>query len=256
MPVARVHTRDIHYFERRVSDSPYPPLVLVHGAGGTHRLWPPQVRRIKGVSTISPDLPGHGASPGPALQSIPEYTSVLSELLDVLHIDRAVVAGHSMGGAVALELALTEPQRVAGLVMVASSARLRVTPAILDNVLADLPGVVDFIMAHGYGPDTSADVLRLGRAAFLASGAEAMQADYLACDAFDRRSDLAAVHVPTLIVAGEYDQMVPSKFTHSLHESIAGSEMVVISGSGHMLPVEFPDDLARITLSWLGRCLL
>src|SRR5574337_242258 len=108
-----------------------PLLVLVHGAGGTHRHWPEEVRALPGRRVIALDLPGHGGSPGPAPGTVAGLARSVLGLLDALGVPGAVVAGHSMGGAVALTLALEAPARVAGLCLVGTGARLRVSPAVL-----------------------------------------------------------------------------------------------------------------------------
>src|SRR5512138_3800323 len=81
-----------------------PPLVLVHGAGGSQRHWAEEVRALPGRRVIALDLPGHGRSPGPAPGTVAGLARSVLGLLDALGLETAVVAGHSMGGAVALTL--------------------------------------------------------------------------------------------------------------------------------------------------------
>src|SRR5512133_3755617 len=110
---------------------PHPPLVLVHGAGAASDDWPPELRALPGRRVLAVDLPGHGAAPGPAPGSVAAFASAVEALLDAHGIASAVIAGHSMGGAIALTLALERPARVAGLVLVSTGARLRVAPEAL-----------------------------------------------------------------------------------------------------------------------------
>jgi pimeloyl-ACP methyl ester carboxylesterase len=118
--------------DSRPRDAAGPPLVLVHGAGGTHRHWPEELRALPGRRVLALDLPGHGGSPGPSLSSIGAYARSVLAALDALEIPSAVLAGHSMGGAIALTLALEAPSRVAGLALVATGAKLRVSKFVLD----------------------------------------------------------------------------------------------------------------------------
>src|SRR4030042_5961268 len=83
-----------------------PPVVLIHGAGGTHLYWPAEIRRLPGYRGFAPDLPGHGKSGGQGFQQIEAYCSKLISFLDELEIHRLVMVGHSMGSAIALMTAL------------------------------------------------------------------------------------------------------------------------------------------------------
>ena len=114
------------------ADPGSPPLLLIHGAGGSRLHWPPGIRRLTGWRVLAIDLPGHGDSPGPGERSIEAYTGCVLEWLDEYGVERVIPAGHSMGGAIALTLALQAPDRLAGMVLVGSGARLRVAPSILE----------------------------------------------------------------------------------------------------------------------------
>src|SRR5690606_16855824 len=84
MPTVTAGEQDIFYFEYRVSASRFPPVLLIHGAGGQHTHWPPQVRRLPGTRTFAPDLPGHGRSPGEGRSSIAAYAADMLALMDAL----------------------------------------------------------------------------------------------------------------------------------------------------------------------------
>jgi pimeloyl-ACP methyl ester carboxylesterase len=110
-----------------------PPLVLVHGAGGAADLWQPQLDGLADVArVVAPDLPGHGPLGGPDAPGIPAYADWLEAFVAALEAGPVVLVGHSMGGAVAETLALACPERLAGLVLIATAARLRVLARILD----------------------------------------------------------------------------------------------------------------------------
>ncbi|GAB4467771.1 MAG: alpha/beta hydrolase [Anaerolineae bacterium] len=247
-----MNDHSLFYFEHRAEKSPYPPLLLIHGAGGIHLGWPPQVRRLKHVWVIAPDLPGHGQSDGEAHQAIGDYTADLLRLLDGLGIERVIVAGHSMGGAIAQQLALDAPGRVAGLVLVSTGARLPVTPVILENVIGSTGTVIDFVMTYAYGPTTGEDILRLGRQTLEACPPQTLYNDYLACSVFDSRDRLDSIQVPALIVGGGEDKMTPARFSVYLDEYLPRSSLHLIERAGHMIPVEYPDLLADIITEWLN----
>ena len=123
MPVAAEIYYSIHADS---SGDQRPPVVLIHGAGGTHLFWPSEVRRLAGYRVYSLDLPGHGKSGGRGLQTISAYRQAVCAWLEAVGLHSAVFVGHSMGSAIALTLALDDPEHVLGLGLIGASARLRV----------------------------------------------------------------------------------------------------------------------------------
>jgi pimeloyl-ACP methyl ester carboxylesterase len=251
VPTIRLDGELVHTFAHPVAGSRLPPLLLIHGAAGQYAVWPPPMRRLKGISTYAPDLPGHGRSTGKGRRSIAAYAADILALLDALDLERVVVAGHSMGGGIAQQLALDAPGRVAGLVLVATGARLRVAPQILDNVLNDFDSVVDLVTAYSFGPTASPDLKRLGRELMADAAPQVVHADFLACDAFDVRSRLAGIGAPTLVVGGTADRMTPAEFARFLADEIPGAELHLVEDGGHMVMSEFPARMARIVAGWL-----
>jgi len=103
MPTLTIADQTIYYTHSNPSALVVqrPPLVLVHGAGGDHLHWPPQLRRLAGCEVYALDLPGHGHSPGAGRNTITAYAQVLNAFADTLALPPFVLAGHSMGGAIA-----------------------------------------------------------------------------------------------------------------------------------------------------------
>ncbi|NTW97360.1 MAG: alpha/beta fold hydrolase, partial [Oscillochloris sp.] len=109
-----------------------PALICLHGAGGSHSHWGHLLGGLADCARVfAPDLPGHGRSAPPGRATVDGYVEFLFEFMDALGLERALLAGHSMGGAIALAAALARPGRVAGLALLGSSARLRVLPALI-----------------------------------------------------------------------------------------------------------------------------
>ncbi len=215
-----------------------PPLVLVHGAGGNALHWPVALRRLPDCAVYALDLPGHGRSTGQGRRAIADYAAVVTAFADALDLPAFVLAGHSMGGAIALECALRNATRLAGLILVATGARLRVAPRILDAVANDFPAAISLLaeLAHGAQVDPQIDRIfrrRLGEVA-----PAILHGDFLACDAFDRRADLAAVAVPTLVICGSADRMTPVQYSRFLAEKIAAAQLVIVPDVGHMVMLE------------------
>ena len=121
MPVAA----DIyyHYFEGS-TEGAKPTVVLIHGAGGDHLHWHPNIRRLPDYRVFALDLPGHGKSGGRGQQSISAYAASILDWMEAMGLHSAVIVGHSMGSAVALKLVLDHPQHVLGLGLVGGGARL------------------------------------------------------------------------------------------------------------------------------------
>lgn len=220
-----------------------PPLVLVHGAGGTSRHWPEELRALPGRRVVALDLPGHGGSPGPSLRSIGTYATRVVEALDALGIASAVVAGHSMGGAIALTIALEAPPRVAGLVLVGTGARLRVSPALL-QATADpvaLTAAAGMMADHAFGALAGPELREELARDLLATAPGVAHGDFSACDVFDAMARLGAVRAPTLVVCGAEDRLTPPKYSEFLRDRIPGARLELVPGAGHMVMREAPE---------------
>jgi pimeloyl-ACP methyl ester carboxylesterase len=253
MPTIDIKGKPLFYFEYRVSTSEVPPLLLIHGAGGQHVHWPPAIRRLGGVQTFAPDLPGHGKSGGVGYDTIAAYAQFLLTLMESLEVPRFIAMGHSMGGAIAQQLALDAPERVAGLVLLATGMTMPVSDRILDNVLDDPAGVVDFVIKYAYSLEAEEDLRQQGRQAMKSIDPAVLRGDYLACRAFDVRGMLGDLPCPALIIGGEMDKMVPPAFQQELAEVLPDAEYVLLEGSGHMIPIEYPEAVAYIASDWLDR---
>lgn len=223
-----------------------PPLVLIHGAGGSRLFWPPELRRLEGAAVYALDLPGHGRSPGAGRDRIERYVEDLMGWMEALRLDRCVLVGHSMGCAVALMAALTKPAAAAGLVLVGGGGRLRVHPVILEKVACaeTYPEAVDLIVGAAYGPRADPRLIEMGRRRMLEVPAEVVQRDLLACDAFDILGRLSEVLAPTLVLCGEHDRLTPEKYSRRLGESIPRAEVEIVPDAGHMVMLERPRAVA------------
>ena len=229
------------------------PLVLVHGAGGDLMQWPSGLRRMAGRDVYALDLPGHGGSGGDALTDVDAYAAALRGWAEGLALPPFVLVGHSMGGAIALAFALRHTGRLAGLVLVSAGARLRVAPQILAGIQTDHKGTADLLVRWMYGASADPNLLRLGARRLREVRPEVLHADFIACDAFDRREDVARITTPTLIICGDADVMTPLKSSQYLHEQIAGSQLIVIPGAGHMAVLEKPETVANEINAFLDR---
>ena len=248
MPTVRVGQDELFYAEARGDGL---PVVLIHGAGSDHLVWPPALRRLPGTRVLALDLPGHGRSRGRGRDLMADYAADLIEFLDALAIPRAVLVGHSMGGGIAQLVALSAPGRVVGLVLVSTGARLRVAPAVLDGLRQDAAGTVELLMGWLWGPDAGSTLVRQAQQVMLDTDPEVLLGDFLACDGFDVRTQVTEIRAPTLVLVGSEDRMTPPRFSQWLAEQLPTARLLQIEGAGHMLMLERPHQVGDAALSFL-----
>ena len=241
-------TANIFYFAHGVENVSRPPIVFIHGAGGTHLHWPPQARRLIGQRIYALDLPGHGRSGGVGCQSITEYARSVAGFLDGAGLNAAVFTGHSMGSAIALMLALDFPKRVLGLGLIGSGSRLRVAPQILESTASDatFPMAVKLINDLEFSPSVNPRLKELAAQRMSEIRPAVLHGDFLACNEFDAMTRLDEVSVPTLVVCGAEDKLTPVKYSEFLRDHIAGARQLTIPDAGHMVMLEQPQAFSDV----------
>lgn len=240
------------YYRRHEGGDRPAPLVLVHGAGGNHMHWPAELRRLPGAVVYSLDLPGHGKSDGPGLADIGEYAETVHAFVSALGLARVILAGHSMGGAIALEYALRHAPRLAGLALVSTGGRLRVPSQILAGLGMDFAQVMEQLAAWTHAENADPAMLREAVRRLREMPPEVLQGDLLACNHFDRLADLHRAGVPTLVLCGEADRMTPVEYSRTLAERISGAQLAVIPAGSHMVMLERPAEVAGVLAQWLA----
>lgn len=249
MPYAETSFGPIFYLSR--GHGPL-PLIAVHGAGGISRHWGYQLSGLADLThVVALDLPGHGRSTGGTHTTVAEGAQRVRALLDALAVERAVLMGHSMGGAIVQTLALHDPERVAGLVLVGTGARLRVHPTILSGIIDDWEATTTLVTAWSYAPEQSPAVLAQATAALRATPPAVLHADYSACDRFDLIAEIGRINIPALIIVGAQDQMTPLKYAEFLARTLPHTQLVVVPRAGHSVMIEQPQMVnAAIRASW------
>lgn len=228
------------------------PAVFVHGAGGNSLLWKRTLQYLSGESVaFAVDLPGH-PSGEITCKTVGDYAEAVFEFIAERGIERPVVCGHSMGGAVALTLALVHPDELGGLALASTGAKLGVDPTILEGLRGKPLRAVEQLITPRSFYSLDLSLGREARASLSVSNLDVFLNDYLACQSFDVRDDLRRIDARTLIVCGDKDMMTPPKWSHYLNANIPGSELYFVKDSGHMLPLEKPEALAGVVQSFLG----
>jgi pimeloyl-ACP methyl ester carboxylesterase len=251
MPFLTVAGARAYYVHRRPVPASRPPVVFIHGAGGTHQHWLYQVRDLPDAPSYAVDLPGHGRSEGSGRDSIAAYGDWLVAFLDAAGVERAVLVGHSMGGGIAQDVALRYPSRLAGLGLIATGARLRVAPAILDGLRREPQATVQLICDWVYGPETPAEVARQGRRQMAAIPPEVFLGDFVACDTFDVMDRVSQIAGPALVLCGTQDLMTPLKYSTYLRDHIHGATLRQVEGAGHMVMIERPEAVVQALVAFL-----
>ena len=246
------------YTGGRPFDQRLPTVVLVHGAIDDHSVWGLQSRALAhhGCSVLAVDLPGHGRSSGPALDSIGALTDWLLRLLAAASVERALLVGHSMGSLIALETAARLGAAASGLVMVGPAFPMKVSPAMLETALNDPLRAIDMVNSFSHSslaskPSAPSPGFWLrGNAKALnrrnqrnyaeAGFGNLFHLDFSACDSYrDGLQAAAKVVCPATLVVGEQDQMTPASASRELAQAL--NAKIVALPAGHSLMAEMPD---------------
>jgi len=248
---------ELYYFSHAAEDvkNNRPPVILIHGAGGNHLSWPPQIRRLAGETIYALDLPGHGQSEGTGRQSIEAYADDVILFMKSLKIRRAVIVGISMGSAVALTLALKYPKKVKALALLGSGAKMRVAQTVLETAgnPNTFESAVDTINANCFGEGAQQNLIEFSKQAMLKMRPPVLLGDFLACNEFNVVDQLEEIKIPTLVICGAEDKMTPPKFSESLRDGITKSTLHILDRAGHMVMLEKPDEVAELLKHFLDK---
>lgn len=239
------------------------PLILLHGMGSTASVWLPQLEYFgQSRQVIAWTSPGYGNSASVPTLSWPVLANALANMLDALHIEKAHILGHSIGGMVAQEFYHHFPCRVTSLILSATSdgfgaadpewkaafLRQRTEPlAQYDSFAQAAPGILN----HFLGPQISTHMRQL--AALAAHSIERDRyIDYMRLlVTFDRKTELANITVPTLLMAGELDDQAPPKGMQRMADRMPDARLQQLQNTKHMANLEVPLEFNRIISDFL-----
>ena len=226
-------------------------ILFVHGAGGTGNNWVHQLSGIEGYNCLALDLPGHGRSEGLAVDAIRIYREFVWSFAQALDLGSFVLAGHSMGGAIAMELALAYPDALAGLIIVDSGARLRVNPETLEVLSKGEHPLKN--VKYSYSTNVPSLVLDQAKEEMKSVPTEVYLADFRACDNFNLMNHVKDINLPALVICGQDDQMTPVKYSEYLTKELGKSTFMLISNAGHMSMLEQPERVNRSIQDFLAQ---
>lgn len=239
---------------RRPDVDPAGTLVLIHAFPLNARMWEPQlVLAGRGWRVIAPQLRGFGGGAGdPPASSVDDYAGDIVDLLDALHVEEAVIGGLSMGGYVAFALFRLAPRYVRGMVLADTRPQADSPEAIegrrqMQQLVADkgTPAVADAMLPRLLGATIGShrpEIERRVRSLIEASPPGAIAG---AIAAMMSRPDstplLGAIRCPTLVLAGEEDVITPPAVAEATARAIAGAELAIVPGAGHLSNLEQPE---------------
>ncbi len=208
-------------------------LLFIHGAGASPMVWRLQLQHFKDALAV--ELPGHPNGLG--FDTIEEYAASVKKYVEENTVKDPVLVGHSMGGAVAITLALSNAS-LAGLVLVGTGARLRVNPDFLSTIKDNYEEASKLIATWSVSRSSDPVIAERIAKEMLKVKAEVTYNDFVACNKFDRMSDVAKIAHKTLVICGADDKMTPLKYSQYLHEKIKNAKLVIVRGAGHSVMLE------------------
>ena len=221
-----------------------PTTLFVHGSGGSHGVWKSQARLGSDYPVVSLDLSGHGESDD--VDAEPGAEALAAYVDDVVAVaretDARVLVGNSLGGAVAMTLALERDLSLDGLVLTGTGARLSVLEDLLVWLEEDFERAVEFLHEpdHLFHDPDQRD-LELSKASMYETGQAVTSRDFQTCHRFDIRDELGDIDVPTLAVVGEYDRLTPRRYHDYLAEQIPECRVTVVDDAAHLAMLERPE---------------
>ena len=239
-------------------DKEKPSILLMHGSGLTHIVWSlhEQFYATQGFNILSVDLPGHGNSEGPSLQSIQEISEWIKSLMNKINISKIGLVGHSQGCLVGIDFASRYPNLISKLVLVAGSYKMPVNQDLIDLAEAGDEKSILLMMKWGYegskafiGGNPVKKIINSSREI-----REVLAVDLNACNNYkDGAESLKKINCPTLCIFGDLDKMVPVKAGLKMSDQIINSEVKIISDCGHMIIFEKAFEMRNLVKEFLTR---
>lgn len=225
------------------------PLVFVHGACENSKFWNHQLVLQDRFRVFTLDLPGHGGSKpfDEGSITLKRYSDIVSQFVSKICPEGAILVGHSMGGAIALNVVFEHPNLLKGMVLVSTGAKLGVLPSIREGLRSRYEETVKSVLGpKQFSSKTNLETIRFVTDEILKCKSTIGSADFEACNGFDSRQRLQSIQVPTLIIVGEEDRLTPVTWSTYLKDNMPKSKMLVLRDSSHLPMLERPSEFNRL----------
>ena len=233
-------------------------IVFLHGSGLSHIVWSlaEQFFSSKNFNVLSIDLPGHGNSDGPCLDSIEKIADWLEKVFDKLQLKNLILVGHSQGCLEILEYSSRYKERIKKLVFVGGSNKMPVHPDLIELAQNGHSDAVKLMMKWGYegskkfiGGNPVEKIIQSPR-----DISEILAVDLKACNNYSNGSEAAkAINLPSMLLYGELDKMVNLEAGKKFSNLIKNSITHVIKGCGHMIMIEKAFEMREKILEFLNK---
>ena len=233
-------------------------IVFLHGSGLSHIVWSltEQFFSNKKFNVLSIDLPGHGNSEGPCLDTIEKIADWLEKVFKELKLNNIILVGHSQGCLEALEYSFKYKNRLKKMVFVGGSYRMPVHKDLIDLALDGDSDAVKLMMKWGYegskkfiGGNPVEKIIQSPR-----DISEILAIDLIACNNYKNGLEAAkAISCPTLLILGELDKMVHLEAGKKFSDLVKNSITHIINGSGHMIMIEKAFEMREKVLEFLKK---
>jgi pimeloyl-ACP methyl ester carboxylesterase len=243
-------------------DNDKPTVIFLHGSGLDHSFWGlhSQYFALRDYAVLTPDLPGHTNSEGPALTSIEAMAEWLNDVVETLNARDLSIVGHSQGCLMALEFASHHAERLRSVSIVGSGLATPVNGALLNAATNDPEAAITMLLSWGFdtaghrdqGATPGHSIVAAGRKVMRGNAPDELAADLNACNAYQNgRQAAAKITGPIQVIVAGKDRMAPRKATTELIEHLTDPEVTLIPESGHMLPVEVPDQCCLLLQTFI-----
>ena len=244
----------LHYIEGEKFDNSRPTILMIHGAGQSASTWMFQLdlfRNHPSFNLIVLDLPGRGGSGGAGFHTVREYKELVLEFTEHLNLKNIILIAHSMGGGVAMLIALEHPEIIKACVLAATGAKLSVAEQTLEVVKNSYEAFCELSPERMFAEDSADELKQEFKESMLDTGPEVCYWDLIACNEFNIMDAVEKIVVPTIIISADKDILTPSKYGEYLHQKIYGSQLYIVKGSGHFIMQEKAKEFNRVILEFL-----
>jgi pimeloyl-ACP methyl ester carboxylesterase len=246
-------------------------LLLVHGAGGQELDWPMAWRSVDDLTRslgltpkdhggeldnypiYSLDLPGHGKSGGNSKSSVEGYTEAINDFVTAIDLKNVCVVGHSMGASIALNAALNKYGWLTAIAMIGGASKMIVNDLILDGLKNHFEPTIKNIVKYSWYKNTGAFFKQKALQRMLEAGSQVVHDDFYACSTFDVTDRLAEIDLPVLVIASDYDRMVPLKVSQDMADQLRQSTFVALENCGHFQHIEQTSRVAKELAAFLNK---